>query len=277
MISTEVLRIERRRGLVGEDDVGFLHDRARDADALALPARQRVGALRREAGQADRVEQLESAAGCRAREICAARRATPARSRAGRTAGSPSPSGVRPDCIPGTPCRSGAGRCFSCRPESRPDPARETGFRRTVGLHQAVDAADQRALAGAGRTDDGGQPRAAETSGRCRAAPADPAGIPWCSPRRTSARSVACTDAAAPSTAFGIMASWLLGLLLRRLGLARALPSHRPPCCRACRNSSADLADDRPILLVGDREEAVVALEILLHLAAGSGNRRSTA
>ena len=39
------LRVERRRRLVGEQELRLLHDRARDAHALALAAGERVGAL----------------------------------------------------------------------------------------------------------------------------------------------------------------------------------------------------------------------------------------
>ena len=70
------LRIERRRRLVGEQQLRLLHHRARDADALALAAGQRVGALMREAGEPDDVEQLEGARGCRPAETCAATPAT---------------------------------------------------------------------------------------------------------------------------------------------------------------------------------------------------------
>ena len=53
------LGIERRRGLVGEQQLGLLHDGARDADTLALAAGQRVGAAVREAREPDHVEELE--------------------------------------------------------------------------------------------------------------------------------------------------------------------------------------------------------------------------
>ena len=43
-----VARIERGDRLVGEDDVGLLHQRARDRDALLLAAGKLVGALRGE-------------------------------------------------------------------------------------------------------------------------------------------------------------------------------------------------------------------------------------
>ena len=55
------LRIERGGRLVGEHEIGLLHQRARDADALALAARELVGALVGEIGEADGVEQLEGA------------------------------------------------------------------------------------------------------------------------------------------------------------------------------------------------------------------------
>ena len=101
------LRIERGGRLVGEQELGLLHQRARDADALALAAGELVGALGGEVAEPDRVEQLEGALDVRAPGICAATRARPARSRAGRTARSRSPRAARPGCIPGTPCRCG--------------------------------------------------------------------------------------------------------------------------------------------------------------------------
>ena len=52
-----VARIERGDRLVGQDDLGLLHQCAGDGDALLLAARQRVGAL---AGQARHVEALQS-------------------------------------------------------------------------------------------------------------------------------------------------------------------------------------------------------------------------
>ena len=55
------LGVERRGRLVGEHEVGLLHQRARDADALALPARELIGALGGEIGEADGIEQLEGA------------------------------------------------------------------------------------------------------------------------------------------------------------------------------------------------------------------------
>src|ERR1700759_3165211 len=66
-----------------------------------------------------------------------------------------------------------------------------------------------------------------------------------------------------------LSASWLLGLLFRLLlrgfGLARRFPLIG---CLVVGRAGVlrDLADDGPVLLVGDWEKAVVALEILLHL-----------
>ena len=63
------LRIERGGGLVGEHEVRLLHQRARDADALALAAGELVGALRGEVAEPDRVEQAERAIDVRRRKL----------------------------------------------------------------------------------------------------------------------------------------------------------------------------------------------------------------
>ena len=55
------LRIERRGGLVGKHEVRLLHQRARNADALALAAGELVGALGGEIAEADGVEQMKRA------------------------------------------------------------------------------------------------------------------------------------------------------------------------------------------------------------------------
>ena len=102
------LRIERGGRLVGEHQVGLLHQSAGDADALALAAGELVGARRGECPEADGIEQGECALDVGRLEICAARPAIPEHIRAGRTARSRSPRAARPDCIPGTPCRCGA-------------------------------------------------------------------------------------------------------------------------------------------------------------------------
>src|SRR5262245_57692740 len=49
------LGIERGRRLVGQDEVGFLHQRARNADALALSARELVSALGGDLAETHRV------------------------------------------------------------------------------------------------------------------------------------------------------------------------------------------------------------------------------
>jgi hypothetical protein len=54
-------RVQRRGGLVGQQQRRLLHQRARDAHALALAARERIGAPVGEPGQADLVEQFERA------------------------------------------------------------------------------------------------------------------------------------------------------------------------------------------------------------------------
>ena len=46
-----VVRVERGDRFVGEDDVGLLDQRARDRDALLLPAREMIGALCGELGR----------------------------------------------------------------------------------------------------------------------------------------------------------------------------------------------------------------------------------
>ena len=54
-----VARIERGDRLVGQDDLGLLHQRARDGDALLLAAREVVGALGGEAGDVELLERGE--------------------------------------------------------------------------------------------------------------------------------------------------------------------------------------------------------------------------
>ena len=62
MISTEVFGSSDEVGSSASTTVGILHDRAGDADALALPARQLVGATGGEVlAEADGVEELEGA------------------------------------------------------------------------------------------------------------------------------------------------------------------------------------------------------------------------
>jgi hypothetical protein len=55
------LGIERGGRLVGEDQIGVLHQGAGDADTLALAAGELVGALVRERAEPDRIEQLKRA------------------------------------------------------------------------------------------------------------------------------------------------------------------------------------------------------------------------
>ncbi len=61
MISTEVLGSSDEVGSSASSEVGFLHQRARNADALALPAGELVGALGGKVAEADGVEQVEGA------------------------------------------------------------------------------------------------------------------------------------------------------------------------------------------------------------------------
>ena len=56
------LRVEVAGGLVGEQDLGAVHDRARDGDALALSARELIGAVVLAPAQTDRGERLVDAA-----------------------------------------------------------------------------------------------------------------------------------------------------------------------------------------------------------------------
>src|SRR5215203_6737243 len=62
------LRIEGRGRLVGQEDVGLLHDRPADADPLPLAAGERIGAPRRETGKPDGIEELERPLDVAARE-----------------------------------------------------------------------------------------------------------------------------------------------------------------------------------------------------------------
>ena len=154
-------------------------------DALALAAGQRVGAALRESGEADDVEQLEGLARCRPSETCAATRATPTRSPAARTAGSPSPSGARRGCTPGTPCRCGGARRAARAGRAARGPAVEQDLARGR-LDQPVDAADQRGLAGARRADDRGDAARRDLEVDVGAGPA-------CRRRTTSTGAGACS------------------------------------------------------------------------------------
>ena len=55
-----VARIERGDRLVGQDDVGLLHQRAGDRHALLLATRQGVGALGGQAGDVELLQRGES-------------------------------------------------------------------------------------------------------------------------------------------------------------------------------------------------------------------------
>ncbi|MNP07834.1 hypothetical protein D3C76_998770 [compost metagenome] len=71
------VRVEGGDRLIGEDQVGFLHQRTGDGDPLHLPAGEGVGALRAEAGEADPLQRLFRAAACLGGE--AAEQGAPAR------------------------------------------------------------------------------------------------------------------------------------------------------------------------------------------------------
>jgi hypothetical protein len=60
MIWREVLGSRRGGRLVDQQELGVLGERAGDADALALPAGERVGALVGMVDQADAVEQRKA-------------------------------------------------------------------------------------------------------------------------------------------------------------------------------------------------------------------------
>ena len=60
MTSLGVARVERGDGLVGEDDLRVLHQRAGDRDALLLSAGQALGALGREVAKVKSIEGPES-------------------------------------------------------------------------------------------------------------------------------------------------------------------------------------------------------------------------
>ena len=51
--------IERGDRLVGQDQLGALHQRARDRGALLLAARERGGALERPVGDADALQRVD--------------------------------------------------------------------------------------------------------------------------------------------------------------------------------------------------------------------------
>ena len=53
------LRIEGGGGLIGQNDIGLLHDGTRDADALTLSARQGIGALGCRPRKPHRIQEVE--------------------------------------------------------------------------------------------------------------------------------------------------------------------------------------------------------------------------
>ena len=73
MISTDVFGSSEDVGSSASSSSRPLHDGARDADALALAAGQRVGALVGELREADGVEQLERRVRCPPAGIAAAK------------------------------------------------------------------------------------------------------------------------------------------------------------------------------------------------------------
>ena len=107
MISTEVLGSSEEVGSSASMQVGLLHQRAGDADALALAAGELVGALVGERAEPDRVEQLERAVDVLGVEPAQPRPPYRDIAEAAASARSRSPSGAPPGCIPGTPCRCG--------------------------------------------------------------------------------------------------------------------------------------------------------------------------
>jgi hypothetical protein len=106
MIWREVLGSSEAVGSSTSSSSRILDQRAGDADALALPAGQRVGALVGHVQQADAVEQAKGASSTSACGVFAGNCARSRHSRAGPTARSPSPSGARPARIPGRSCPS---------------------------------------------------------------------------------------------------------------------------------------------------------------------------
>ena len=113
------LRIERRGRLVGQQQVRAAaspRGRCRRAGAGRPRARRRAGwrsSARPTASSSSKARSMS----CR-RKPPQPGLPAPARSRAARTAGSPSRSGARPGCIPGTPCRCAGARARSGRPRS---------------------------------------------------------------------------------------------------------------------------------------------------------------
>ena len=151
------LGIERGGRLVGENEVRLLHQRARDADALALPAGKLVGALGGEFAEADGIKQLEGALDVGRAETCAARRAIPTRNRAVRTARSRSPRAARPGCTPGRSSRCGGARRAAQARRAAPYPRPRNRISPAVGSTSRLMQRTERRLAGARRPDDGGQ------------------------------------------------------------------------------------------------------------------------
>jgi hypothetical protein len=115
MIWREVLGSRLAVGSSISSSSGSCCQRAGDADALALAAGKRVGAL---VGMSVSPTRSSSAKASRRRR-CGKRaeklRQKPAHSRAGRTARSPSPSAARPGRIPGRSCPCAGARGAAAR------------------------------------------------------------------------------------------------------------------------------------------------------------------
>ena len=159
-------RIERGGRLVGEHQIGLLHQRARDADALALAAGELVGALGGEVAEPDGVEQLEGAVDIGGRKL--AQPGAPHRHIAEPAAQhvldhrEPLDQIVFLEHHADAPARHRAIRGRASLARSWP---RNMDLARGR-IDQPVDAADQRRLAGAGGADDRGH--AAAFDGRAR-------------------------------------------------------------------------------------------------------------
>ncbi|MNI49544.1 hypothetical protein D3C73_1041580 [compost metagenome] len=154
------LGVQRRGGLVGQQQLGTLHQGAGDGHALALAARQRIRALVRKARQPDGIQQLVGVL-----DVFGLKAAHPGLERRG------VPQSARQQVFH-------HGQAFNqvVFLEHHADAPTRAAQRRAThagqvhaaflglqhdlalgGFDQPVDATQKRAFAGAGRADDGGQ------------------------------------------------------------------------------------------------------------------------
>ena len=147
-----VARIERCDRLVGKNDVGLLHQRARDRDALLLAAGELVGALRRERRHIELLERRH-----RHRLVLFGpqlRQRAPGRNFARRPISTLVSTSSRPTRLNCWKIMAERARhCRSSRPRSAVTSTPSNRIRPSDRLGEAVDHAQQGRLAGAGAAD----------------------------------------------------------------------------------------------------------------------------